>query len=50
VVGALARTHEPDKFVLTLPEAMTDAAHRRFAMSEATTAFQGLYQSAVVVS
>jgi glutathione synthase/RimK-type ligase-like ATP-grasp enzyme len=33
----------PQPFVL--PEAMTDAAHRRFAMSEAMTAFQGLYQS-----
>ena len=29
----------------TLPQAMTDPVHRRFAMSEATTAFQGLYQS-----
>ncbi len=33
----------PQPFVL--PEAMTDAAHRRFAVSEATTAFHGLYQS-----
>jgi glutathione synthase/RimK-type ligase-like ATP-grasp enzyme len=28
-----------------LPASMTDAVHRRFAMSEAATAFQGLYQS-----
>ena len=28
-----------------LPEALTDQVHRRFAMSEATTAFYGLYQS-----
>ena len=33
----------PQPFVL--PEAMTDPAHRRFTVSEATTAFQGLYQS-----
>jgi hypothetical protein len=33
----------PQAFVL--PESMTDAAHRRFAVSEARTAFQGLYQS-----
>jgi glutathione synthase/RimK-type ligase-like ATP-grasp enzyme len=33
----------PQAFVL--PEAITDPAHRRFAISEATTAFQGLYQS-----
>jgi MvdD-like protein with pre-ATP grasp domain len=28
-----------------MPEAMTDPVHRRFAWSEATTAFQGLYQA-----
>jgi glutathione synthase/RimK-type ligase-like ATP-grasp enzyme len=33
----------PQAFLL--PESMTDAAHRRFAVSEARTAFQGLYQS-----
>jgi glutathione synthase/RimK-type ligase-like ATP-grasp enzyme len=28
-----------------MPEAMTDPVHRRFALSEATTAFQGLYRA-----